>query len=62
MKRIILALLAVVTMVCLLCGCAHVGVCEECGQREKLNQFVDEDGDIYWYCDDCYRIAKLLSF
>ena len=53
MKRII----AVVLLAALLCaGCAKVGKCESCGQKEKLHK-----GEKYWLCDDCYRLYKFNS-
>lgn len=59
MKKIILVLLVMATMICVLCGCAKKGICDECGQKEVLNKFVDtEDGEVYWFCDDCYEMAK----
>lgn len=57
MKRII----AVVLLAALLCaGCAKVGKCESCGQKEKLNSF-EHKGEKYWLCDDCYRLYKFNS-
>ena len=58
MKRIILVLLFASM---LLAGCSRKGECDECGQIEKLNKFVAYDGDVFYYCDDCYRIAKLFQ-
>lgn len=50
-----------VMMAAVLAGCGKKGECEDCGQVEKLNEYVDEDGESHWYCDDCYRMEKLYS-
>ncbi len=66
MKRvfaIILIVVCLLTVCCSLCGCDKHGECEECGQNEKLNEFVissDNFSKTYWLCDDCYRWYKLL--
>ena len=57
-KRMAIFFLTIIMLI-VLSGCAKRGKCEECGQVETLNKFVEDDGDIRWYCDDCYRLAKL---
>lgn len=59
-KHIIIVFMAIIMLIAL-SGCGKRGECEECGQTEKLNKFVEDDGDIRWYCDDCYRMAKLFT-
>ena len=61
-KRLIAIFFVAVFMLATLAGCAKRGECEECGQNEKLNKYVEKDGDIRWYCDDCYRMAKFFDF
>lgn len=58
MKRLILILAILASVVAMCAGCAAMakGVCDGCGQTEKLSKF----GYVYHYCDDCIRFAKLL--
>lgn len=60
MKRMVLILVALIGLVAICTGCSAMakGVCDGCGQTEKLNTF-NGHGAVYHYCDDCYRIAKL---
>ena len=58
-ERLIVSLALVILILCLFTGCAKKGYCEECGQYETLNKFVDRYGDEHWYCDDDYRWAKM---
>ena len=61
MKRImvLLVVIAGLVMACTVCSAMAKGVCDECGQVEKLYEFNDH-GSIQHYCEDCYRWAKLL--
>lgn len=59
-RFMVIFVMAVLTMV-VLTGCGKKGECEDCGQVEKLNEFVDGDGDSHWYCDDCYKMEKLFA-
>ena len=62
MKRLVTFVLIVcllLTAVFTLSGCAKRGVCDGCEQTEKLEKYVDTDGEVYWYCDDCMSWAKL---
>lgn len=61
-KRIMVGFLLTALMIVTLSGCGKRGECEDCGQNEKLNKYVEEDGDVHWYCDDCYRMEKLFGF
>ncbi len=61
LKMIIALFLATVLMLAVLSGCSKHGKCEECGQNEKLNEYTDNDGDIHWYCDNCYSMAKFFG-
>ncbi len=63
MNRIkkLVAILVAVFMLVTLSGCAKHGECESCGQNEELREYVDEDGDSYWLCEDCYHLAKLFG-
>ena len=61
MKKRILCILLTVLLLFTLTGCAHTGKCDSCGQTETLKKFVEDDGDVMWYCEDCYRLAKLFS-
>lgn len=58
--RIVTLFLAVLILVSI-SGCSKRGMCDGCGQDEKLNEFVQDNGKVYWYCDDCYRIAKIFN-
>ena len=64
MKKLV-KLLVLIVCICVLSatlsGCAHKGYCEDCGQYEKLNKFVERDGDVHWYCDTCYQLEKMFS-
>jgi len=62
LKKCTIALFLVLFMLATLAGCAQHGVCDECRQIEKLNKYVEKDGEVHWYCDDCYRMAKLFDF
>lgn len=57
MKRVfaVLALTAI-----LLTGCAKVGKCESCGQKETLKKLTVA-GETAWVCNDCYSLLKLFS-
>lgn len=57
--KIIVLIVVVLLALALFTGCAKKGKCEECGQYESLNKFVERDGTVHWYCDTCYRFAKL---
>lgn len=61
LKRFAVIFIVLIFMFTTLAGCAKRGECEECGQNEKLNKYVEKDGDIRWYCDDCYQMAKLFT-
>lgn len=61
LKIRIVTLCLVILMFVFTSGCAKSGKCDNCGQNEKLNKFVETNGDVSWYCDDCYRLAKLFS-
>lgn len=61
MKRCIAAVLVSIIMLFVLSACAKQGECESCGQQESLQKFEEKNGDISWYCDDCYRMAKLFT-
>jgi len=58
-KRFLTIVLAIITMMACLAGCSKKGECEECGQYESLKKYVTDNGDERWYCDDCYRLAKV---
>lgn len=60
-KRIMAALLLIALMFVTLSGCGKHGKCEGCGQTESLNKFEEYDGDVRWYCDTCYQMAKVFS-
>lgn len=60
-KRIIISLLAAILMLAALSGCGKHGKCEQCGQDENLKEFIDSRGNSSWYCEDCYRMAKLFD-
>ena len=60
-KKYLAIFFLIIFMLIALSGCGKRGECEECGQTETLTKFVDTDGDIHWYCNDCYRMAKLFS-
>lgn len=60
-KKTIAVFFLTILMLMSLSGCGKRGACEECGQTEKLNKFVEKDGDIHWYCDTCYNMAKLFA-
>lgn len=61
MKRIIVLLVVLASLVMACAGCSALakGVCDGCGQTETLRTF-NNHGSIQHYCDDCYRFAKLL--
>lgn len=61
LQKFLVILMMTVMMASVLAGCGKKGECEDCGQVEKLNEYVDEDGESHWYCDDCYRMEKLFS-
>lgn len=64
-KKIVALILVVcmlLSMACLLTGCAKKGTCEECGQTETLKKYIDSDGDTHWFCEDCTRMAKLFGY
>lgn len=61
-KKIIVSLLAASLMLTALSGCGKHGKCEQCGQDDKLKEFTDSHGNSSWYCEDCYRMAKLFDF
>ena len=56
---VVIASLITVCMVCTGCSAQAKGVCDGCGQLEKISEFNDH-GSIQHYCDDCSRWAKLL--
>ena len=59
MKKIIVVSLSVVIFLFALCGCAKRGICDNCGQKEKLYTYVDPyDGDEFHLCQYCYNRAK----
>lgn len=60
-KTRIVTLCLAVLMLLSISGCAKRGECDGCGQNEKLREFVQDNGKTYWYCDDCYRIAKIFN-
>ncbi len=60
-KTIITLFFAAVLMLTVLSSCSKHGECEGCGQNEKLNKYIEEDGDIHWYCDACYNMAKFFG-
>lgn len=57
----LLLFLLTLVMFFTLSGCdgRERGECDECGQIETLNKFVQSNGEVLWLCDDCYRLAKL---
>ena len=59
--KLLIILLCVALLLTVLTGCSRKGYCEECGQQEKLNKYVDRDGDVHWYCDTCYQLYKMFS-
>lgn len=60
MKKIVLIVLVTLVLVLSLCGCTMHGICDNCGQNEKLFTFVDpNDGEEYHLCQYCYNMAKL---
>ena len=61
-KKFTLMFVMTALIVTLFAGCGKRGKCEECGQTEKLTEFVDSYGTTHWYCNDCYRMAKLFEF
>ena len=58
-RKIIITIILAMIILSLLSGCAKKGNCDECGQYETLNEFVERNGTTHWYCDTCYRLAKL---
>ena len=34
-----------------------VGACDECGNHQELNPFIDRHEDISYLCNDCYADA-----
>ena len=38
-----------------------MGMCANCGQYETLHEFKDHSGRSKYYCEDCYRMAKLFE-
>ena len=58
-KRTLLPFLLAIVMALSLTACAKRGACEECGQTEKLNKYVESNGNVLWLCDDCYRLYKM---
>lgn len=62
MKRLIISIIAVLVLILSLCGCASVGVCEDCGQKEELHRYIDKWGEAHYYCDFCYQVEKLAEF
>lgn len=61
-KKLPIFFLLVVIMALLVSGCDKTGECEGCHQTEKLQKYVEEDGDIHWYCDDCYKFEKMFGW
>lgn len=59
MKRFLVMVLVGVISMSFFIGCGKKGECEMCGQNEMLKEFVYEDGNSCWYCEDCYRMEKL---
>lgn len=60
-KKFTVIFFVAIFMFVTLSGCGKRGECEECGQNEKLNKYVDQNDNIRWYCDDCYKMAKLFG-
>ena len=58
--KLISVILSIVILSGILVGCARTGTCEACGQHEELKKFVS-DGIEYWYCDECYKLAKIFG-
>lgn len=48
-------------MMLTMASCGKTGACDNCGQNESLKKFTDSYGNENWYCDDCYRMAKLFA-
>lgn len=63
--RCICIIVTVIVIALILTGCSSnekTGRCESCGQTEKLYKYVaPSTGDVYWYCQTCYNLAKLFS-
>ena len=65
MKKKILAIGLSLVLTLGLAGCSSAkrGVCDSCGQTEKLNRYVDQgSGTVYWLCDTCYNLAKIFTW
>lgn len=60
-RKILILILTATLVTMLFSGCAKRGVCDECGQKEKLHKFTTSSGSEYWYCADCYRMAKIFE-
>lgn len=62
-KRKLTIFIALLLVCVNIAGCTHKGKCEECGQYEELNKYVSQyDGEVHWFCNDCYRIAKIIGY
>lgn len=44
-----------------ICFGGRSGECDHCGQNGRLTKFTNDSGSVSWYCEDCTRMAKLLS-
>ena len=63
--RLVIIIALVISCVFLVSGCSSAkrGVCDSCGQTEKLNRYVDQgSGTVYWLCDTCYNLAKIFTW
>lgn len=59
MKKTILIIVITLMLILSMCGCTKHGICESCGQKEKLYTYVDPyDGEEYHLCQYCYNMAK----
>jgi uncharacterized protein YceK len=62
----------IVTMILIVCmiltamftfaGCAKVGECDGCGQKETLTKYETSYNGTLWLCDDCTGFAKFLGY
>lgn len=61
--RLVIIIVLAISFVFLVSGCAKRGKCDNCGQTEKLNRYVDPgNGTVYWLCDACYNLAKMFTW
>ena len=61
MKRVLIAVVLIFLIACVCVGCSRMGMCANCGQYETLHEFKDHSGRSKYYCEDCYRMAKLFE-